>query len=55
MVFNDIPQLTFTLLVHYSSPQRMTQSCKAENGGVWMTRNDFNYAKTAHKPTAMAL
>ena len=25
------------------------------NGGVRMTRNDFNYAKAAHKPTAMAL
>ena len=25
------------------------------NGGVQMTRNDFNYAKAAHKPTAMAL
>lgn len=24
-------------------------------GGVRMTRNDFNYAKAAHKPTAMAL
>ena len=25
------------------------------NGGVRMTRNDFNYAKAAHKPIAMAL
>lgn len=25
------------------------------NGGVRMSRNEFNYAKAAHKPTAMAL
>jgi len=25
------------------------------NGGVRMARNDFNYAKATHKPTAMAL